>query len=161
MTATRFKVGDKVRVRKGLKPDHLYGGLIFTNFMETLVGKTSVVTDMSLGGDAYLLSNYNNIFWTDEMLEPVEKTLDNLCAGDFIRSGSGIRKILAAVDGCYLLSRIEEYTSTGAWYTVNELVEAGYSFIKPDTSEFTIEIDGKKYKKADVEEAIKDLEVVD
>ena len=95
------------------------------------------------------------------MLEPVEKTLDDLCAGDFIKSGSGIRKILAAVDGCYLLSYIGEYTATGAWCTVDELKEAGYSFIELDTPEPTIEIGGKKYKKAEVEKVIKDLEPIE
>ena len=95
------------------------------------------------------------------MLELAERLLDNLCAGDFVSSGSSIRKILAAVDGCYLLSYIGEYTATGSWCTVDELKEAGYSFIELDTPELTIEIDGKKYKKADVEKAIKDLEVVE
>lgn len=158
MSANKFKVGDKVKVREGLVTGKFYGDICCNSTMAGMGGEVRTVD--WVGSDSYGVEGY--IFrWSDEMLEPVEKTLDNLCAGDFIRSGSSVRKILAAVDGCYLLSYIGEYTSTGAWCTVNELEGAGYSFIESDASEPTIEIDDKKYKKADVEEAIKGLEVVD
>lgn len=68
---------------------------------------------------------------------------------------------LATVDGCYLLSYMEDHDSAFNWYTVAELTKLGFHPVEPDASEPTIEIDGKKYKKADVEKAIKDLEVVD
>jgi hypothetical protein len=158
MSATEFKVGDKVRVRDGLINGFIYDGITVDDDILELSGK--ILTIWTVGRYNYQVHE-NGWLWNDKMLEPVEKTLNNLCAGDFIRSGGGIRKILVAVDGCYLLSRIEEYTSTDVWCTVNELEEAGYSFIEPDALEPTVEIDGKKYKKADVEEAIKDLEVVD
>ena len=37
MSATRFKVGDKVRVCKGLELERSYGGYLFTSSMERLV----------------------------------------------------------------------------------------------------------------------------
>ena len=120
------------------------------------VGDRGVCDD----GDSYIL-NYYDIGWTDEMLEPVEKTLDNLRAGDYVKSGSSIRKVLATVDGCYLLSNIADYTTAGYWYTPHDLKDLNYVFIESDTPEPTIEIDGKKYKKVDVEKAIKDLEPIE
>lgn len=103
----------------------------------------------------------NDWGWNDEMLEPANKTLNNLCAGDLVRSGSSIRKVLAAVDGCYLLSNIADYTTAGHWFTSYDLKDLNYVPVEPDTPEAAVEINGKKYKKAEIEKAIKDLEVVD
>nr|DAT46596.1 MAG TPA: hypothetical protein [Caudoviricetes sp.] len=64
-------------------------------------------------------------------------------------------------DGCYLLSYQDDHNSTCSWYTVADLSKYGYQPVDPDASELTIEIEGKKYKKADVEKAIKDLEPID
>lgn len=157
MSANKFKVGDKVKVREGLVGGRYYDGVYCTSDM---ANSDEVLTICFVGKNVYKLEGYD-LWWAGKMLEPVEKTLDNLCAGDFVKSGSSIRKILAAVDGCYLLSYIGEYTATGSWCTVNELEGAGYSFIEPDASEFIIEIDGKKYNKADVEKAIKDLKPIE
>lgn len=160
MSANKFKVGDKVKARKNLIKGRQYGYIHCNTDMAALglSGKTFTISVVDI--NAYQLGGYN-FWWTDEMLELAERPLDNLCAGDFVSSGSSIRKILAAVDGCYLLSYIGEYTATGSWCTVDELKEAGYSFIELDTPELTIEIDGKKYEKADVEKAIKDLEPIE
>nr|DAT58011.1 MAG TPA: Mind bomb SH3 repeat domain [Caudoviricetes sp.] len=158
MSANKFKVGDKVRVRKGLIPDKYYGGVRCASSMAKM--DEAVLTIDCVESDYYEVKDC--VFgWSDEMLEPAEKALDNLCAGDFIKSDNGIRKILAAVDGCYLLSYIGEYTATGSWCTVDELEESGYSFIEPDTPETTIEIDGKRYDEAEVKKAIKDLKPIE
>lgn len=158
MSANKFKVGDKVKVRKGLVADEYYGDVICDIIMVRMGGR--VLTVNCVKSNFYTVEE-NSFYWSDEMLESTEKNLDNLCAGDFIKSGSSVRKVLAAVDGCYLLSYSEEYTSASIWYTADELKEDGYRFIESDASEPTIKIDDKKYKKADVEEAIKDLEPID
>lgn len=120
-----------------------------------------VLTIASVGHDCYRVEE-NGFRWADEMLEPVEKTLDNLVAGDFVENGDGnARKILAAIDGCYLVSYECDHKTAGSWYTADELKRHGYCIVKPDAPAPTIEIDGKKYKKADVEKATKDLEVVE
>ena len=155
MSANKFKVGDKVKVRKGLVGGRCYDGVYCTSNMANSAGEIFMIS--AVEANTYKLESYD-LWWTNEMLEPVEKTLDNLCAGDFVQRSGMTRKVLAAVDGCYLLSNTEEYTVSDEWYTASEL--AKYHF-KPIDRENTIEIDGKKYKKADVEEAIKDLEVVD
>ena len=158
MSANKFKVGDKVKIREGLTDSKLYSHARIQRGVELFGGKTLTIKEVR---DDYYIVEETYWVWDDQILQPAEKTLYDLCAGDFIKSGSGIRKILAAVDGCYLLSYIGEYTATGAWCTVDELKEAGYSFIELDTPEPTIEIGGKKYKKAEVEKVIKDLEPIE
>ena len=158
MSANKLKVGDKVKVRKDLVVDKYYDDVRCDSVMARMSGRVLVIDCIR---DSYYGVESHAFVWSDEMLEPAEKTLDNLYAGDFIKSGSSVRKVLAAVDGCYLLSHIEKYTHAFAWYTVNELREGGYNFIESDAPEPVIEIDGKKYEKADVEKAIKDLEPID
>ena len=156
MSANKFKVGDKVRVRRDLVQDKCYDGVRCSSIMARMGGE--VLTIDCVESDYYRVEE--NIFcWSDEMLEPAGKTLDNLCVGDFVREGHYIRKVLAAIDGCYLLSDFEDYNSTAAWYTVHDLKGFGYSIVEPTAPEPTIEIDGKKYRKADVEKAIKALEL--
>lgn len=159
MSVTRFKVDDKVRVREGAVT-HKYCDNVYIGTDIAKPG-SEVSTVVFAGKDIYKLEGDNNSWWKGEMLELIEKTLHDLCAGDFVRDMIGTKKILAKVDGCYLLSAYEEYTDAGSWYTVSDLKKLGYSFVELNTPEPTIEIDGKKYKKFDVEKAIKDLEPIE
>nr|DAQ65791.1 MAG TPA: Mind bomb SH3 repeat domain [Caudoviricetes sp.] len=160
MPITRFKVGDKVRVRKGLKINHWYGNYLYSRFMTTLVDEVDTVTGICGDDNAYLLNHYD-IGWTDEMLEPAEKTLYNLEKGDIVSfDNNGEKcKVLAVIDNCYLLSYPTDFTSAGFWYTVDDLKHLECTIQQPEIG--TIEVNGKKYKKADVEKAIKDLEAVE
>lgn len=158
MSANKFKVGDKVKVREGLIADKYYDGVRCASAMARMGG--AVLTIDRAKSDYYVVKEC--VFcWSDEMLEPVEKTLNNLCAGDFVKSGNSIRKVLVAVDSCYLLSHITDYTVTGSWYTINEIEEAGYSPAESGALEPTIEIDGKRYDEAEVKRAIKDLKPIE
>ena len=160
MSANKFKVGDKVRVRKNLIEGRQYGRIYCNADMAGLglSGKTFTISGVDIS--AYRLENYG-FWWSDEMLEPAKKTLDSLCVGDFVKNYNGTKKVLAKLDSCYLLSNVEDYTTANTWYTTDELEKTGYRFIEPPTPEPTIEIDGNNYKKDDIERAIKDLEVVD
>lgn len=114
-----------------------------------------------MGKNVYKLEGYD-LWWLDEMLELAEKTLDNLCRGDMIRNSYGdTKKILAALDGCYLLNYGGNEDATGYWYTVAELKKLDYQVFNPNSPKATIEIDGKKHNRADVEKVIKDLESVE
>lgn len=97
MSVTRFKVGDKVRVRDGLIGGRYYDGIYCTEDMANL---KEVLTVCFAGRNAYKLEGYD-LWWSVKMLESAEETLDDLCAGDDISKGCGVRKILAAVDGCF------------------------------------------------------------
>lgn len=159
MSVKKFKVGDKAKVRKGLVANKYYDDVRCADSMARMGER--VLTIDCVESDYYRVQE-SMFCWSDEMLETAEKTLDNLCAGDFIRRGDGlVRKVLAAVDGCYMLARGEECAAAGSWYTAAELDKLGYHPIKLDAPELTIEIDGKKYNKTEVEEAVKDLKVVD
>ena len=131
MSANKFKVGDKVRVHKGLIVNKYYDGGRCNSTMARMGG--AVLTIDCAESDYYEVKEH--IFcWSDEMLEPAEKTLDNLCVGDFIRHNDGhVRKVLVAINGCYLLSCGEKYAAAGSWYTAVELNELGYCYTEPDT----------------------------
>ena len=159
MSANKFKVGDKVKVRKGLVADKYYDDVSCDSSMAKMGGR--VLTINCVKSSHYEVEE-NTFYWTDEMLEPAEKTLDNLCVGDFVGCRDHlVRKVLIVLGGCYLLSYAGDHDAAGDWYTATQLDEFGCYPIQPDASEPTIEIDGKKYKKADVEKAIKDLEPID
>lgn len=158
MSANKFKIGDKVRVRKGLVLDKYYGGVRCDSTMAKMGGR--VLTINCVKSSHYEVEE-NTFYWTDEMLEPVEKTLDNLCVGDLVGCRDHlVRKVLIVLGGCYLLSYASDHDAAGDWYTASQLDEFGCYPVGSETTEPTIEIKGKKYKNADVEEAIKDLQPI-
>ena len=65
----KYKVGDKVRIRKDLVPDTYYGGVCYVDYMDGFKGKECIITDMD--GISYQMDNFN-FWWTDEMLELVD-----------------------------------------------------------------------------------------
>ena len=72
MSANKFKVGDKVKVRKNLIEGRQYGCIYCNTDMAALSlisGKTFTISVVDI--NAYQLEGYN-FWWTDEMLEPVE-----------------------------------------------------------------------------------------
>ena len=69
----KYKIGDKVRVRKDLVPDTYYGGVCYVDYMDGFKGKECIITDMD--GISYQMDNFN-FWWTDEMLEPVDDLLE-------------------------------------------------------------------------------------
>ena len=155
MSATRFKVGDKVKIREGITDSNLYSHARIQRGVELFGGKILTIKEVR---DDYYIVEETYWVWDDQILDPAEKTLDNLCAGDFIRRGDTVKRVLAVIGDCYLLSVAKKYTAADEWYTASELAEYGF---KPVDRENTIEIDGKKYSKADVEQAIKDLESIE
>lgn len=78
--------------------------------------------------------------------------------GDILvnRNGSGAKKILAVVGEAYLLSSFRYHDEAGSMYTQHELDEMGYKLKTPDPE--IIEVNGKKYNKADVEKRLAELE---
>lgn len=69
----RYKVGDRVRVRKDLADGDIYGGRIFTGHMYTLLGK--IVRISEVYADCYSIDDpdYELCCWTDDMFEPITK----------------------------------------------------------------------------------------
>ena len=68
----KYKVGDKVRVRKDLVANGGYGGNVFAKHMASFKGQQ--VTIKRVRDEKYYMAEDDGIWhWTDEMLEPVEE----------------------------------------------------------------------------------------
>lgn len=70
----KYKVGDKVRVRKDLEVGNMYGGYTFVDSMNEFKGKE--LTIRKLYPSSYeLIEDKGEYGWTDEMLEPTKPSL--------------------------------------------------------------------------------------
>ena len=69
----KYKVGDKVRVRKDLEPGNFYGRAYYSSDMNKFKAMECVVTNIYDG--TYNINNSEYGF-TDEMLEPVDDLLE-------------------------------------------------------------------------------------
>ena len=69
----KYEIGDKVRVRKDLKPGNEYGEMQYVSSMDKLKGEECVIT--YIDGRDYQINN-SPYWWTDEMLEPVDDLLE-------------------------------------------------------------------------------------
>lgn len=89
----KFKVGDKVRVRKDLKPHTYYGKTLFTKYMSQYRGGIYVVAKVIENGD-YILSRCAGWHFSDEMLEPVKFTKSDLKNGMIVEYRDGRRRMV-------------------------------------------------------------------
>ena len=69
---TKFKVGDKVRVRKNLIPDTKYGDVYFVYSMKEMCGKIVTIKDFYSDNCNMYLKEIGYL-WSPEMLEPVKE----------------------------------------------------------------------------------------
>lgn len=135
-----FKIGEKVRLKSALFGPY--------------------------GWEAYTLDRSKWWYVRESDIEPISKTglitsLDDLEVGDIVERGDGYkRKILAKQDLIVAVSSSNDFSIFWGWYTIERIKESGYKF--PDSQENleTVEIAGRKYDKAEFEEAIKDLKEV-
>src|SRR5699024_9153388 len=72
----KFKVGDKVRVKKELISGEDYGGLPLVNRMKERRGKVVTIHEINPRVMAYeIAEDGGKAYWTDEMLEPISDPL--------------------------------------------------------------------------------------
>ena len=69
----KYKIGDKVRVKKDLEPGNFYGRVYYSSDMNKFKAMECVVTNIYDG--TYNINNSEYGF-TDEMLEPVDDLLE-------------------------------------------------------------------------------------
>ena len=69
----KYKVGDKVRVRKDLVAGNFYGRIYYVSDMNKFKAMECVVTNIYDG--TYNINN-SDIWFSDEMLEPVDNLLE-------------------------------------------------------------------------------------
>ncbi len=64
----KYKVGDKVRVRKDLVVNSNYGKADFVGGMKLFIGKVVTISKV-IDGDYLILEDYGDYAWTEEMFE--------------------------------------------------------------------------------------------
>lgn len=82
----KYKVGDKVRVRKDLGVGECYGSMIFLRGMDAYRGKVVTIDRVEAIPRVYGIDGYKDTFWTDEMFDGLaEKTPIKFRVGDRVR----------------------------------------------------------------------------
>jgi len=154
----KYHIGDTVSIRKNLKAGKRYGGYCLLDVCEKYFGKIAKITGENDG--LYVLDiDSGDSAWTDEMLDPVKKTLFNLVEGDKVEDKYGEMMVLGVSGRVYHMSGYNNFNVTGADYTAEQLEEYGYKIVG-QTEDDTIDVLGKTYKKSDVEERLAELEEV-
>ena len=88
---SKFKVGDKVRIRKDLKLHGKYGQEVFTQKLEQYRGVETVVVSME---DGFYELDCNYSFWCEEMLEPIISLKEQLKEFAIVKFRNRSRAIL-------------------------------------------------------------------
>ena len=68
----KYKVGDKVRVRKDLEPGNFYGKDYYISSMDKFKGEKCVITE--IWDQSYQINNFS-YWWSEEMFESVDDDL--------------------------------------------------------------------------------------
>ena len=70
----KFKVGDKVRVKKNLIVNEIYNGFLFVSRMEKQKGEIVTITKVYSDTNSYMImEDLGRYVWTEEMLESVRQ----------------------------------------------------------------------------------------
>lgn len=111
---SKFKVGDRVRVREDLNSSRLYNGIAFSPLMTTFRGNVYTIDEVNDPSYVYRLKGNDDVdkwFFSEDMLELVEFTKDNLKNGMIVEYRNGKRRMvlgtnLIGLDG---ISQFEYY----------------------------------------------------
>lgn len=154
----KFKVGDKVRIRKDLVVGRTYGGITNYSFLSETDGHLGIQTITHITNSGNCRLNKATFIYSEEMLEPVEEEITEKLV--IYRNGSKTiakyykdNKTFEAEAKC---SPEDEYDfKTGAELAMNRVMdkakeeEIGYSWVKcvgyRQKNEFCFTV-GKEYK---------------
>ena len=118
----KYKVGDKVRIRKDLVPNTKYGKTYFVTGMKDYLGKVATIITILDGGLFYIDITRSAWEWTSSMFEPITKTLDNLEVGDILVNVLGEEcKILGICGEVYFVSKTNEFDVYSGGYAREEI----------------------------------------
>ena len=98
----KYKVGDKVRVRKDLVEGEQYGGETVADDMADMRGMVVTIEDVC-GGSYGIEEDAGGYTWTDEMFEPVEE----LTAEEAVRIMGGMCRDFSCCE-CPIYELIED-----------------------------------------------------
>jgi len=154
----KYHVGQKVRIRKDLVEEKKYGGIRFVSIMGEFKGKTARVADCDIDGDYTLDIDDGAFWWSDEMLEPYEKTLRDVEVGDIIDcGGSGTRKVLGICGEAIHLSCMDNYTEHYSAYTIEEMEDKDWK-LKNQDSEVKKKVEELRKKAEELVKQAEELE---
>ena len=122
----KYKVGQKVRVKKDLEIGRCYGAS-FVNGMKKY--KELTIVKCVCDGNYNMKEDSGRWNWTNEMLEPLHRELKDIQYGDVITDGEIFIYILGRVDEAIFVSE-EAYTEEDvkeaiffATYSLTEFIE--------------------------------------
>ena len=157
----KFNVGDKVKVKE--KFWEIESGVYHNDYKKKLVGRILEVKSVYDNGNVDTKQDNSNddTVWTwdknwVELCNPII-TWETLKWKDVVVYNDGSEQMVLLIENdLVFLSCIGNFESSGNSRHKKELEYNGYT-IKQATPPETIEIDGIKYKKDEVENALKDL----
>ena len=101
----KYKVGDKVRVRKDLRANKVYGGLATVRGMMSFCGKEVTISKVLYNGYELLEDGFLVKYsWTDEMLEPI-------CTEKIVITTDGVSTTARKYDGKNLIKEAKAVCS--------------------------------------------------
>ena len=163
----KFKVGDKVRVRKDLVLNHTYGNYFFVSIMEKFKGK--IVTIISVCNNRYEIEEDNKrCYWTDEMFEPAVTnfTKADLVDGMVVEFTNGKKAMLVGdrfigMD-CFSKTNswsntLEQNSDTSPFKTITKVYKPRSLFLNKYFEDYNLELIWERPK----EEPIKEMTVAE
>lgn len=101
----KYKVGDKVRVRKDLRVNKVYGDLATVRGMMSFCGKEVTISKVLYNGYELLEDGFLVKYsWTDEMLEPI-------CTEKIVITSDGVTTTARKYDGKNLIKEAKAVCS--------------------------------------------------
>lgn len=112
----KYKVGDRVRVRKDLVVGNVYGGSHFTRQMYKLLGKIVRISEVYT--DFYRIDamDYEYCSWTDAMFEPITE----LTAAEVVVFGQEMCDSAHGCSACPFQEVISKYNGCGCRYVKHD-----------------------------------------
>ena len=122
----KYKVGDKVKVKSGLKENTSYGGKIFVRDMAVYRGKNVEISKVH--DDAYCIKESDREwFWTDKMFEGLAE--DELTAEEAIKLSVELCSNTIC-DQCPVLKLRRKYGNDGCFNAKREHAEEYLEILK-------------------------------
>ena len=92
----KYKVGDKVKIRKDLKAGSVYGSCYVTQEMHNLRGKIAHITEVNKYGEYCIDLDNSEYLWIDEMFEDVDMEVQKM---------NKHKRVVIDVDGNKVIAR--------------------------------------------------------
>jgi hypothetical protein len=141
----KYKVGDKVRIRRDLEIGQLYDGCLCTRGMQDLAGKVVCITEVHkiYGNHRYSIAS-SSWYWTDEMFEEVNEEMNKHVTIDV-----GGNKVIARCNGktgvarCHPDDDFDFYTGAKIALERLEDAEKPYAWLKKRVTYYTPRVTSK------------------